>query len=164
MDYYIFRHGATFHSEKNIDYGDEQYSATLLPEGVDAIKRLGEYLKDIQTGYNVSSPFLRVSQTVEVVKEITDKEFVVDERLGELLWEKDDNNENYPYLETIDDLKVRVQRFLDDLKSKNYNSVCIATHGGVIAALKNLILKGEFEEKAICKKCILQLTIKIKHL
>ena len=59
MNFYIFRHGATYYSKYDISYGEQVETAEILPEGIAAVKRLGKYLKNIDTDFNVSSPYQR---------------------------------------------------------------------------------------------------------
>jgi broad specificity phosphatase PhoE len=130
--YYVFRHALATKSEKG--YGKEIFSAKILPEGVEPIKKIGRYLKKITTDYNVSSEFLRCRQTVEIISHINGKQFSFDARLSEY------------YLETFDELLQRVKEFLEEIESSTYKAVVICTHGAVIAILKNLIIKGKASE------------------
>ena len=53
----------TYFAKNNIPYGDQVESAEILEEGIPTIKKLGEYLKDIKTEVNYTSPFKRCIQT-----------------------------------------------------------------------------------------------------
>jgi len=132
MNLYIFRHASTYFSKNDISYGDQIENAEILPEGIPAAKKLAEYLKNIPTDANFSSPFRRCLQTVEIVKEITGKNFVIDERL-----------KDYDFLkENVDEMVSRVKDFNNFLAGTNYGSVAICTHGYPINALINLTIKG----------------------
>lgn len=136
MVYYIFRHGETKESLTNTDYSvSNVYSAKILPMAKSKIVKIAEHLKDIPTDFNVTSPYPRCLQTVEIVKEITKKQFTEDERLGEFVFQKG---------ETFDVMTKRIQSFLVDLQKKDYKSVAICTHGGIIAGLKHLLTEGKY--------------------
>lgn len=138
--FYIFRHGETFATlHKNPQrfgavqaYGRKLFSASILEEGKPAILRLGEFLKVRSTDFNACSQFKRCKETAQIVTDITGKGFVYDKRLNEIVFE------------TVGHLKNRVKSFLDFVEEHEYKNVAICTHGGVIAVLKNLILKGEY--------------------
>lgn len=136
MTIYIFRHGETKETKLNIAYGENVYNSNILEEGKQAIKKIGEYLKNIKTDANYASEFKRVKQTVDIVEKISGKKFAFDKRLNEFL----DKSEG----ETFSNLKDRTQKFLADIGTKDHIAIC--THGAVIAAIKNLIL-GKFDKR-----------------
>lgn len=136
MDYFIFRHGETYFSKNEISYGDAVESAEILPEGIPTIKKLANYLKDIPTDVNYSSPFKRCRQTVEIVSKITSKKYIFDDRLHDWLPEK----------ETIQDVIDRVKDFYNEISTIPYNSVSICTHGYPISGLIQLIKLGRVNE------------------
>ena len=134
-NYYIFRHGETINSKNDVDYGDKEYVRKILPEGVPAIKKLGEYLKNVQTNRNLTSELLRCVQTSDIVSGITGKKF-----------------EKYPLLiEYMDNsfagFKLRMKKLVAELESKEDLTYLICTHGAVISALKYLLTTGKYEEQ-----------------
>lgn len=131
--FYIFRHGETLVSKTNSVYGDTVLTAEILPEGKPIIEKLGSFLKDIPTDFNVSSEFLRCRQTVEIVSRVSGKEFTFDRRLNEL------------YDETIEEFIAKLKDFLKEVRQKNYPSVLICTHGAIIAILTELIVLGNLK-------------------
>ena len=130
--FYIFRHGLATHSKTG--YGSEVLTAGILPEAVPSIERLGTYLKDVKSDYNVRSEIPRCQQTAEIVANATNQPFVADARINEY------------HNETFDEMKERVQAFLTELQAKPYETVMICSHGMIIAALSNFITKGEFSK------------------
>lgn len=144
MNYYIFRHGETFATRDNVEYGKHVIDATILPEGIPVTKRLADYLKNIETDFNVRSEFLRVAQTAEIITNVTGKEFVTDERLNDTLVAPKKFLNVFPRTESRQNFIDRVSSFVSELQTKSYQTVLIGTHGGVIAALKHIITKGEF--------------------
>lgn len=139
MNFYIFRHGETFETKNNIPYGERVYSADILPEGIPAIERLANYLKGAKTDANFSSPFKRCVQTTNIVTKITKKDFVLDDRIGEFVREK----------ETFEILFKRIKNFTHELKDKNYHNIAVCTHGYPISALTQLISKGKISEEQL---------------
>lgn len=125
--FYIFRHGIAL--KKGEEYGDRIFTQGLLPEGVPAIKKIGEYLKNIPTDFNVSSEIKRCRQSAEIVTEITGKPFSFDKRINEY------------HAESFGSVEQRVESFLMDLGQKKYQTILICTHGAIIGALKSLIIK-----------------------
>lgn len=138
--FYIFRHGETFATVSLKTqrfgaigaYGRKIYSANILESGKPVLEKMGEFLKDKPTNINFTSPFRRCLQTAEIISEKTGKGFVVDKRLGEYIFG------------TLYGFKNRVKSILDFIEVEDYTSVAICTHGVVISALKNLILRDDF--------------------
>lgn len=128
---YIFRHGLATLSTTG--YGDQIVTAELLPQGVEAVTRLAEFLKTQPYQAGFRSEFKRCQQTASKVTEITGKGFVPDAHLNEF------------HLESFDQFTARVEKWLSWLQTQSYENVWICTHGAVIACLKNLITKGFYE-------------------
>ena len=135
--YYIFRHGETYFSKNKIHYGESVYSAEILPEFVPTVKKLAEFLKGQIEDANFASPYLRTRQTVEIVREQTGKEFTFDDRLGEEMITT--GKESY------DDLIERLSGFMNDMEKSDDKVIALCSHGWPIAALVNLITKGEMK-------------------
>ena len=138
MIYYIFRHGETYFTKNKIEYDPEsRISAPILKEGIPAIKRLGEFLKDKLKNTNYTSPYPRCVKTSEIITKITGKKFTKDERLSDE-WMSEGK-------ETFDEMVARFQNFLLDIKKNNPSVVAICTHGWPISILTNLITKREMK-------------------
>jgi len=131
--FYIFRHAETYFSKFDISYGEQTESAEILPEGISAIKKMAEFLAKIKTDANFSSPYRRCRQTVEIVKEISKKEFLFDDRLRD--W--------YKGKEEVEIMISRIKDFFEELKSKNFKTIAICTHGYPINTLIALATKGD---------------------
>ncbi len=133
--FYIFRHGLAV--KPGEEYGDRMFTAGLLPEGKHAIKKIGEYLKSIDTNHNVSSEIPRCKQSAEIVTEISGKEFTFDTRLNEF------------HAESFGSVEERVKSFFDEITHKNYKKILICTHGAIIGALKSFILTGNMTANSV---------------
>lgn len=127
MKFYIFRHAQTFPSREAVPYEKDNFNTPILYEGKDATFNLANYLKNISSDFNVSSPYERCKETVEIISKITNKQFIFDKRVGEYV--------NISY----EELKKRLLDFLHEINKKSYKSVIICTHGAVMSLLIHLI-------------------------
>lgn len=137
-DFYIFRHGDTERTNnllfKFLIGIKDSRNLKILPKAVPALKKIGEFLKNIPTNENFRSPYLRCEESAQIVSEYSKKKFIVDNRIREF----EANGEKFS------DFYKRVSSFLNDVQKKNYPAVSICTHGAVIAALKYMIIYGSF--------------------
>lgn len=133
MNYYIFRHGQTYATWNQVPYADTIYSADIIPEGFEAIKKIGGYLKNVESDKNFSSEFKRCRETVEIISNITEKRFEFDKRINE-----DVEGDKNVFIN-------RVKSFIEETKTKCYQNIIICTHGAVISAIKYLVLTGKLE-------------------
>ncbi len=138
MNFYIFRHGATYYSKRDLDYGADTFTAKILPEAKSVIEKMAKYIDTLPSDINVSSPVLRCKQTVEIIEQNSNKKFEFDSRLGEY--------DKY-HEETFNQLRDRTKNFLDELLKKDYKNVLICTHGGVIAGFIHFTTTGKFKEE-----------------
>ncbi len=128
--YYIFRHGETRATRNKRWYWHEYYSATIIEEGKPSIMKLAEYLKQVKTDYNVSSPFVRCRQTADLVTQITGKKFTFDSRIKEFGVE-------LPWI-----FKRRLLSFIKDIETSKNNTILICTHAIVIEMLIQYLEHG----------------------
>ncbi len=128
--YYLFRHGLTQAVKDKRWYWGKLYSADILDEAKPSIIKIGELLKDIDSDFNVSSPFKRCIQTSEIITEITGKKFVTDRRLGEYAFE-------FPWT-----FKKRVMGFIEDMENSKHRTVIICTHAVVLEMLIQYFTNG----------------------
>ena len=146
MKVYLVRHGQC---ESNVigryNFVDEDINETGIKQAED----LREKIKDINYDIVISSPLVRALHTAEIIN-ANNKEIITDERLVERKHgslegksiDVTDREEYWNYFtdvkygteERISDLCNRVKEFLDELKTKDYNSVLIVAHSGVSKA------------------------------
>jgi broad specificity phosphatase PhoE len=142
--YYIFRHGATYATKAGIDYTRENPDPPILDEGVVAIKKAAKYLKNMNTGLNLTSKYLRCRMTADIISDITGKKFDTELLLNEaLLVGIEFKNE------TLEEFLDRMRRLHLKLISTAANNILLITHGAVIGCLKHLLVKGKVEEQNI---------------
>lgn len=140
-NFYIFRHGETFVSKNKLDsYGDAELTTGILPEAVPIIKKLGLYLKNIETDINVTSPLKRCIETTKIITQVTGKTFKIDERITEY---KNDGGD-------IDSMEVRIRNFINDFDG-HFKNILICSHGYPIAALTQLIRFNSIDPKLLDK-------------
>lgn len=146
MKIYIIRHGEVPGNVlRTYCYNDEDLTA----KGVSQAKELREKIKAIDFDIIISSPLIRTQHTANIIN-INNKKIIIDNRLrernpGNLAGQplNTTNREEYwNYNTTIqygtsENIKVfmaRVYDFLNELKTKQYNSVLIVSHSGVSKA------------------------------
>lgn len=127
---YLFRHALA--TKSLFGYGDKILTAEILPEGKPPIERMADFLKTVPSDFNVCSEITRCQQTAGIVTEKTGKQFTLDKRLNEY------------YKESFGQLRDRVKDFLRDIEATKHKDILICTHGAVVTAIKNLILKNKF--------------------
>lgn len=148
MELYIVRHGQTDSNIKKL------YDNILLDEdinemGIKQAKKLRDKIENIKFDVIYSSPLLRAKHTASIIN-VQNNEIIIDKRLqernpGNLKGKplESINREeywNYHSLikygteESMESLFSRVQDFLDELKTKDYDKVLIVAHSGVSKA------------------------------
>lgn len=138
--YYLFRHGETFVTQskgKKLWYGLHHFSAHTLPGGLKKTESIGKYLQNKPIDYYVSSQYLRCKETAAIVAKSTHKDFSFDKRLNSF------------FIETPWHFKKRLQNFLADMESSEFQSIAICTHGLVLLVLMMLLTKKRFSFKEI---------------
>ncbi len=157
MILYFIRHGQTFDNLKGI-FPDK--FTELTEKGKNEAKEIKDYIKNINFDAVYSSPFIRTVKTTEI---ITDKKYIKDDRLidvntGDLegksieeiskkdkLWYstfQDISNNKY-HVELFNDVKKRLNDFINDIKNKNYEKVLIVTHLEPVRAMYSLSTETE---------------------
>lgn len=105
-----------------------------MPEGVEPVKRLADYVKYIKTDFHYTSQILRCLQTSQIVSDITGKKFEQNEFLNE-------------YLEdSFEQFKDRIENLVVKFEEQTSVSYLICTHGAVISALKHILIFGQYNE------------------
>ena len=146
MKVYIVRHGEVPHNALK-QYNNQ--NEDLTKKGIKQAEELREKIKTINYDIVICSPLVRAKHTAKIIN-IKEKEMIIDNRLeernpGSLSGQSLDvtnREECWNYNTTIkygtsEDIKLffdRVYNFLDELKTKNYESVLIVAHSGVSKA------------------------------
>lgn len=166
MKIYIVRHGQVPHNALH------QYNTVdedLNELGVNQAVELGKKIKDIHFDIVISSPLARAKHTAEIIT--NNGEIFFDDRIkerncgslsGQPL-EVTNREEYWNYYSTIQygtseniqEFFKRVYDFLDELKTKDYESILIVAHSGVSKAFSGYfegIQDGKFLNRGL-KNC-----------
>lgn len=167
MKIYIVRHGQVPHNALG-QYNTADEDLTEL--GIQQAEELKEKIKGLKFDVVISSPLLRATHT-EYILTNYDNRIITDERLRERSCgtlsgqplEVTDREEYWNYYsniqyginENIQDFFKRIYGFLDELKTKDYESVLIVAHSGVSKAFSGYfegIKDGRFLNRGL-KNC-----------
>ncbi len=164
MNIYVVRHGQTDFNLNGLMQGitDNPLNSTGIRQAVELSKKL----QDIRFEAIYSSPLKRALQTAQIIRarNAYNPPIIVDDRLKEIdmgKWEgrkfmevREENEElfrkidrnpflyNPPEGETFEQLVSRVESFLRELLSKDYENVLIVAHQIVNGVIRTL-LSGE---------------------
>lgn len=167
MKIYIVRHGQVPHNALG-QYNTADEDLTEL--GIKQAEELKNKIKNLHFDIVISSPLLRATHT-EYILTNYDSSIIVDERLRERscgilsgqpleVTNRDEywnynSDVQYGINENIRDFFKRVYDFLDELKTKDYESVLIVAHSGVSKAFSGYfegIQDGKFLNRGL-KNC-----------
>lgn len=146
MKVYIARHGQVPHNVQK-QYNNENQDLTEL--GIEQAKELSKKISNIDYELIISSPLIRAIHTAEIIN-VKNKPIIIDNRLeernpGDLngkpisytnreeYWDFNSKIQ-YGTSENMKDFFYRIFEFLDDLKTRDYESVLIVAHSGVSKA------------------------------
>jgi broad specificity phosphatase PhoE len=160
----FLRHGESEYNVKGILNNDPKNKnvSPLTEKGVKQAEKAAEKLKDKKFDIIFCSGFIRARQTAEIVNRFHKNKIIIDKRINEVhVGFEDKKNEEFVKAlenskdkfafklkgkESWNDLKKRVQKFLDWLKDQKYESVLIVSHQWVIGAANQLIKNLSDEE------------------
>ena len=108
--FYIFRHGDTIETDNPIirffgHKNNDSHDIDILPKATYALLKIGEYLKDIPTNANFTSPYPRCIHSSEIVTRTSGKNFTPDNRLREI-------EKNGETLKQLDNIFAALDRFI----------------------------------------------------
>ncbi len=167
MNVYIVRHGQVLHNALKV-YSNEDED--LTEKGINQAKQLKNEIQNIEYDVIICSPLLRARHTAEIIN-VKNRDILFDNRLKE----RNPGNLNgkpisytnreeywnfnstiqYGTSENMKTFFERVFAFLDDLKTKDYDSVLVVAHSGVSKAFNAYskgIRDGKFLEHGL-KNC-----------
>ncbi len=167
MRIYIVRHGEVWHNLMGVY--DRNENDDLNETGIKQAESLREKIKDIDYDIVISSPMVRSVHTARIIN-VKNKEIILDDRLkerdpgalsGTPTYETDRdeywnyNSSMYKESENIKTFFEKVFSFLDELRTKKYDSVLIVAHSGVSKAFSGYfegIKDGMFLKRGL-KNC-----------
>lgn len=167
MNVYIVRHGQVLHNALG------QYNSTdedLTKLGIQQAEELRDKIKNIKFDIIISSPLNRAKHTADIIN-VNNRKIIYDDRIkerncGDLSGkplEVTNREEYWNYNTTMqygtsENIKLffeRIYNFLDNLKTKDYETVLIVAHSGVSKAFSGYfegIQDGKFLNRGL-KNC-----------
>lgn len=167
MKVYIVRHGEVPHNVlKQYNNSNED----LTENGIKQAEELREKIQAIYYDIVICSPLVRAKHTADIIN-VKEQEIIIDNRLeernpGSLSGQSLDVTNRYEYWnyytelqygtsENIQKFFKRVYNFLDELKTKNYETVLVVAHSGASKAFSGYfegIQDGKFLNRGL-KNC-----------
>jgi alpha-ribazole phosphatase len=162
MKVYFARHGTTNYNDLWLCNADPSADVYITAKGIRQAKVLAEKLKETPIDHIFVSELKRTQQTAEIVNGFHHAPVEVapllnDHRSGfegknfVLLTEAMDNADNrwtarFNDGESVEDMKKRVATFLNELKTKPYDTVLVVTSKWIIQAAVMIINNISYEE------------------
>lgn len=156
------RHGQTSYNVKNLINGDVKKRIGITKLGRQQTLEATRKLKNVKFDVIFISEFWRTKQTAEIINKYYGLPFIIDYRINEInMGFEGKDIEEYRAIknvskvskfrfkingrESFSDLKIRVGKFLNDLKKENYENVLVITHESVVQMVFSILngLSGE---------------------
>jgi probable phosphoglycerate mutase len=155
MKIYLARHGRSTYNDLGLCNADPSIDVHLTPTGIQQAKALGEKLKDVHIDHIFVSELRRTQQTAEFVNTFHNLHIEVDPRLND----GPSGFEGKPFQEyeaalaaapnrwtarfnggmSIEDVKQQAASFINELRSKDYDTVLVITSQWVVFAIIALL-------------------------
>ena len=148
MKVYFARHGRTNYNDLELCNADPSVDVHITATGTTQAKALAEKLKNVSLDRIFTSELKRTQQTAEIVNQFHHAPIEVDPLLNDhrsgyegrsakLLIAAMSEAENkwtarFNGGESIEDVKLRINMFLENLRNQPYETVLIISHGWVI--------------------------------
>ncbi len=157
MKIWIARHGQTRFNKQHLMQGttDEPLNET----GIRQAEEMRKHFKDIRFDAVYSSPLKRAVVTGSILSGLSPEQIVTDERLTEvhfgsyelkyfyhlgpkmsLYWALPEMFPAPEGVETVSSMVERSSSFLRELEQKDYETVLISCHGGIMRALSGYLM------------------------
>ncbi len=162
MIVYIMRHGTTVWNEKGITQGRNQNRLSL--RGKQEVYLKAQQFKNTPIDVIICSPVFRAVQTANIMN-VSNKKVIKNNLLTEIdqgifagrhkdsftLEEQKLRAQRSKAcgMENFEELKLRCKKFLQQLKTQNYNAVLVVTHNATASILADLICGNDKDYKNI---------------
>ncbi len=156
MRIYITRHGQTDYNKKRMMQG--RSDIPLNEVGISQARDRRRSLGDIKFDAVYSSPLKRAVKTAEIIGGVSEDQIIKDERIIEANFGKYELRNYYTTgismmaywtlpevfpapksVETIREMRERTASFLRELSKKDYETVLVACHGGIIRPIRGFL-------------------------
>ena len=147
----LVRHAQTNYNLAKLANSDPSVDVHLSDEGIRQAENLAELLKNVDYDVVYISELPRTRQTAEIINKYHGKEYVVEPRINdnktgyesrpvdEWLSAIDATPDRYAAKfndgESLNEAARRAMAFIDDLRTKDYKSVLVVTHGFMTQAI-----------------------------
>ncbi len=162
MKLYLARHTQTNYNVQGLANSDPSVDVHLSEKGVQQAQELAELLRDVDYDVVYVSELPRTWQTAEIINESHHKEIIADGRINDnrtgfegktiAEWQAAVNNSDNRWGatfhggESLNEAAARAREFIDELKTKPYNSVLIVTHGFMVQAIFGYLENKSLDE------------------
>ncbi len=156
MKIYVTRHGQTDYNKHRMMQG--RSNIPLNEVGIAQAMARRESLGNMQFDAVYSSPLIRAVRTAEIIGNIDRSKIIIDDRIIETCFGKYELKNYYmtgpkmaaywtfPELfpapngvETLKEMIDRTTSFLRELEAKDYDTVLVACHGGIIRPIRGYL-------------------------
>jgi broad specificity phosphatase PhoE len=161
MKLYLTRHAQAEHNVKSILNNDPSVDNNLTDLGIEQAKKLSKSLKGINLDAIYISELPRTRQTAEYLEQYSEVPVIVDKRINENVsgYEGQSRDEYVKVFnasldkwntkfndgESLAEVRLRVENFLNYLKAKDYESVLVVTHGYIIECIYGILNNADFD-------------------
>ena len=162
MKIYLARHAQTNYNVLKLCNADPSIDVHLSDEGIKQAKNLAELLKNVDYEVVYISELPRTRQTADIINKTHLKEMIVDSRINDnktgfesqpvadflnsVENAQDPWNAKFNEGESMNEAAARARKFIDELKTKPYNSVLVVTHGFITQAIFGYLENKTLEE------------------
>lgn len=162
---FFVRHGQSDHNVQGLTNTDAHDISNLVDLGKKQAAELAEKLADKGISVIYSSPFPRCEQTAKIINQKLNVDIIFDERLHEFqsahgvpftetakrMSESEDplNHRDTPTSESLNDVKKRLEDFLNYIGEKYDNKkILVVSHGAVLGQAKAIFSNTPLDETA----------------
>ncbi len=155
MKLYVARHGRSNYNDLQLFNSDPLVDVHLTETGLGQAQSLADSLKDVPLDVIFNSELKRTKQTAAIVNQYHSVPLIEDIRLNDhrsgfenqsydeydALFDAASEpwNERFNDGESLEDTRVRVRAFLNDLKKQSYESVLVVTSMTIVQAFYGVL-------------------------
>lgn len=162
MKLLLARHAQTNYNVLKLANADPSVDVHLSEEGISQAENLAELLKDVDMDAIYISELPRTRQTAEIINKYHNKELIVDARINDNItgfegkpvadFVEAVNSANDPWSakfgdgESLNEAAARARDFIEELRTKDYETVLVVTHGFITQAIFGHVERKSLDE------------------